>query len=54
MQWLVAGFLVALWLVGLLMHKGGFIHMLLLSAIALMVVRFVAEHRAAPGRGLKG
>jgi hypothetical protein len=48
-QWIIAGALLAVWLVALLLGKGGFIHILLLCAIALIVVQAVAERRAAQG-----
>lgn len=46
--WLVALSLFAVWLVATLFFgKGGFIHILLLNAIALAVVQFVHDRRAA-------
>jgi hypothetical protein len=44
--WLVAVLLVLGWAVGMLLHKSGFIHILLLCAIAIIVVQLVAGRRA--------
>jgi hypothetical protein len=46
MVWLVAVLLVIAWSVGMLLHKSGFIHILLLCAIAIIVVQLVAGRRA--------
>ncbi|HEX8774976.1 MAG TPA: lmo0937 family membrane protein [Pyrinomonadaceae bacterium] len=46
MVWIVAVLLVVIWAGGMLLHKGGFIHILLLCAIALIVVQLVALRRA--------
>ena len=46
MLWVIAVVLVVVWAGGMLFHKGGFIHILLLSAIALIVVQLVAGRRA--------
>jgi hypothetical protein len=46
MIWIVAVLLVVIWAGGMLLHKGGFIHILLLCAIALIVVQLVALRRA--------
>lgn len=47
-QWIVAFVLLAVWGVSWgLFHKGGFVHILLLCAIAIMVVQFVADRKAA-------
>ncbi|HYE15163.1 MAG TPA: lmo0937 family membrane protein [Pyrinomonadaceae bacterium] len=46
--WLLAASLFAAWLVGkFALGKGGFIHIFLLCAIAVAVVQFVHERRAA-------
>jgi hypothetical protein len=44
--WLVAVLLVLAWAVGMILHKSGFIHILLLCAIAIIVVQLVAGRRA--------
>lgn len=44
--WIVAVLLVVGWSVGMLFHKSGFIHILLLCAIAVIVVQLVAGRRA--------
>jgi hypothetical protein len=44
--WLVAVILVLIWAVGMIFHKGGFIHILILCAIAIIVVQLVATRRA--------
>ncbi|HLL72265.1 MAG TPA: hypothetical protein VK363_12565 [Pyrinomonadaceae bacterium] len=49
MIWGIAGALFAVWLAGVLMGKGGFIHVLLLCAISVAVVQWMAERRAARG-----
>lgn len=50
-QWTVATILLIVWAVcwGLL-HKSGFIHILLLCAIAIIVVQFIADRKAASSR----
>jgi len=44
--WGIALALFAVWLLGVLLGKGGFIHVLLLCAVAVAVVQWMAEHRA--------
>ncbi|MDT4898658.1 MAG: hypothetical protein QOH25_3735 [Acidobacteriota bacterium] len=44
--WLVAVLLVLGWAIGMVLHKSGFIHILLLCAIAIIVVQLVAGRRA--------
>jgi hypothetical protein len=44
--WLFAMLLVLGWAVGMVLHKSGFIHILLLCAIAIIVVQLVAGRRA--------
>ncbi|MBV9209266.1 MAG: hypothetical protein JOZ52_01485 [Acidobacteria bacterium] len=46
MLWILSGVMLLIWIIGLLFHKGGFLHILLLFAIALIVVQFVASRRA--------
>ena len=46
MLWIMAVLLVIVWAGGMIFHKGGFIHILLLCAIALIVVQLVALRRA--------
>jgi hypothetical protein len=46
MLWVIAVLLAVAWSVGMILHKGGFIHILLLCAIALIVVQLVAGRRA--------
>jgi hypothetical protein len=46
MLWVIAVVLAVAWAIGMLFHKGGFIHILLLCAIALIVVQLVAGRRA--------
>lgn len=46
MLWVIAIVLVVAWAIGMLFHKGGFIHILPLCAIALIVVQLVAGRRA--------
>ena len=46
MLWVIAVLLVVAWAVGMLLHKGGFIHILILCAIALVIVQLVAGRRA--------
>ena len=42
----IATFLVALWIIGLLLHvAGGFIHLLLVIAIVLYIARFIRGQR---------
>jgi uncharacterized membrane protein len=47
--WIVALALFLIWLLGVLLGKGGFLHILLLCVIAIVVVQFVADRRAAQG-----
>ena len=44
--WGIVVVLLLVWLAGLLFGKGGFIHILLLCAISLALVQWVAERRA--------
>lgn len=44
--WIIAVLLVIVWAGGMILHKGGFLHILLLCAIALIVVQLVALRRA--------
>lgn len=46
MLWLIAVIMVLVWAVGMIFHKGGFIHMLILCAIAIIIVQLVARRRA--------
>jgi hypothetical protein len=46
MVWVVAVLLVLAWAIGMILHKSGFIHILLLCAIAIIVVQLVAGRRA--------
>lgn len=48
MVWLIAIALFAVWFVGkFILGKDGFIHILLLCAVAVAVVQFVHDRRAA-------
>lgn len=49
MLWLIALALLVAWLIGLLFGKGGFLHILILCAVAIAVVQWAAERRAARG-----
>jgi hypothetical protein len=49
MIWLIALALFLGWLVGLLLGKGGFLHILILCAIAVAFVQFIADRRASRG-----
>ena len=49
MLWLVGSILLVTWLIAVLFHKGGYIHILLLSAIAILVVQIAARRRAVRG-----
>ncbi|HLL16431.1 MAG TPA: hypothetical protein VK388_15340 [Pyrinomonadaceae bacterium] len=46
MIWGIALTLFAFWFVGVLLGKGGFLHVVLLCAVAIAVVQWMAEHRA--------
>lgn len=46
MIWGIALTLLALWLGGVLLGRGGFIHIVLLCGVAVAVVQWMAEHRA--------
>lgn len=46
MLWVIAVILAVAWAAGMLFHKGGFLHVLLLCAIAIIVVQLVATRRA--------
>lgn len=50
MLWLIVAALLVAWAIGLLLNKDGFIHILMLCAIAIAVVKFVAARRAAQDR----
>lgn len=47
MLWIVAGALILIWLILLLMGKGGFVHTLPISALAIVVAQAAANRRAA-------
>jgi hypothetical protein len=44
--WVISVLLILAWSVGMIFHKGGFLHILLLCAIAIIVVQLVATRRA--------
>ena len=46
MIWAIAVILIIIWAVGMIFHKGGFIHILILCAIAIIIVQLVATRRA--------
>ena len=46
MLWVIAVILVIAWSIGMIFHKGGFLHILILCAIAIIVVQLVATRRA--------
>lgn len=45
MLWVIAVILVLVWSIGMIFHKGGFLHVLILCAIAIIVVQLVATRR---------
>ena len=47
--WIIALALFIAWLVGLLLGKGGFLHILILCVVAIAVVQWIADRRAARG-----
>lgn len=47
--WLLALALFAAWLVGVLAGRGGFIHILILCAVAVAFVQWIADRRASQG-----
>lgn len=47
--WLLALSLFVAWLAGLLAGKGGFVHILILCAVAVAFVQWVADRRASQG-----
>jgi uncharacterized membrane protein YiaA len=47
--WLIALALFAAWLVGVLAGKGGFIHILILCAVSVAFVQWMADRRASQG-----
>lgn len=47
--WLVALALFVAWLVGVLAGRGGFVHILILCAVAVAFVQWVADRRASQG-----
>lgn len=46
MVWAVAVLLILVWAIGMILHKSGYIHILLLVALSLIVVQIVAGRRA--------
>ena len=45
-MWVLIGILFAIWFVlKFVMHKGGFVHILLLTAISIMVVQILADRK---------
>lgn len=49
MFWYVALGLFVVWAVGLLLGRGGFLHLLILIAVAVALVQWMADRRAARG-----
>ena len=47
MLWILAVVLVVAWAAGMVFHAKGFIHILLLTAICVIIVQLVAGRRAA-------
>jgi hypothetical protein len=47
MLWILAAALLVAWVLGMVFHPSGFIHILLLTAICVIVVQLVAVRRAA-------
>ena len=47
--WLVALALFVAWLIGVLAGRGGFIHILILCAVAVAFVQWLADRRASQG-----
>ena len=47
MIWTIALVLFVVWLAGVIFGKGGFLHILLLCAVAIVVVQLVGRYRAA-------
>ena len=49
MIWLIGIALALIWFVEkFILHKGGFIHIVLLCAISVLVIQWVARRRAMP------
>lgn len=46
MIWAIAVILVIAWSIGMFLHMGGFLHVLILCAIAIIIVQLVARRRA--------
>ena len=45
-MWLVFRYLMAIWLIlKFVLHKGGYIHMILVAAISIAVVELIAERK---------
>ena len=45
-MWLVVAVLMAIWFaLKFFLHKGGFVHILLLTAISIAVVQFMADRK---------
>lgn len=47
--WFIALALFSAWLVGVLAGRGGFIHILILCAVAVAFVQWMADRRASQG-----
>ena len=46
-MWLAFTILMVLWFIlKVLLHKGGYVHMFLVAAIAILVVRLIAQRKA--------
>ena len=46
-MWFAFKLLMAIWLIlKFVLHKGGYVHLLLVAAIAIMVVQLIAERNA--------
>ena len=48
MMWLIVGLLMAIWVfLKFILHKGGFVHILLLTAISIFVVQLMAYRKTS-------
>jgi hypothetical protein len=47
MLWYVGGAFLLVWLINLLLGKGGFIHLLLLCGISTLLIEIMAIYRAS-------
>jgi hypothetical protein len=54
-MWVISGALLIVWFIlKVLLHKGGYVHILLIAAISVLVVQLIAYRKAQYHKGSAG